>query len=105
MLAGKRLLTSSLAVPLAAVLILLALWAASPPTAQRAIYNSAILAAGATAIALPLGTLLAILIARCDLPGRQLAAAALGLLLLLPLYVQLSGWDAAFGKRDRKSVV
>ena len=62
---------------LAAGLALLALWAASPTAAQRAITNSAILAAGATAIALPLGTILAILIARCDLPGRRLAGLAM----------------------------
>jgi len=60
--------------------------------------NSAILAAGATAIAVPLGTLLALLIARFDLPGRRIAAACLGVLLFLPLYVQLAGWDAALGK-------
>jgi iron(III) transport system permease protein len=57
-----------------------------------------VLAAGATAIALPLGTLLAVLVSRFDLPGRRWFAAALGLLLFLPLYVQLSGWDAALGK-------
>jgi len=60
--------------------------------------NSAILAVGAVAIALPLGTLVAVLIAKFRLPGARIAAAALGLLLFLPLYVQLSGWDAAFGK-------
>src|SRR5687768_7477756 len=60
--------------------------------------NSAILAAGATAIALPLGTLLAVLIVKLALPGRWLAAAAVGLLLFLPIWVQLSGWDAALGK-------
>jgi iron(III) transport system permease protein len=83
---------------LAAAIVLLAVWAVSPTASRQALANSAILAAGATAIALPLGTLLAVLLARFDLPGRRLAAAALGLLLFLPLYVQLSGWDAALGK-------
>jgi iron(III) transport system permease protein len=63
-----------------------------------ALLNSAILAAGSTAIALPLGTLMAILLTRYDLPGRRVALACLGVLLFLPLYVQLSGWDAALGK-------
>src|SRR5438067_7357590 len=63
-----------------------------------ALINSAILAVGAVAIALPLGTLLAVLITRYDLPGRRLAAVSIGMLLFLPLYVQLSGWDAALGK-------
>jgi iron(III) transport system permease protein len=98
-MAGKtRFANRMLVLLLAGCIVLLAVWAASPSPSQRALTNSAILAAGATAIALPLGTLLAVLIARFDLPGRQLAAAALGLLLFLPLYVQLSGWDAAFGK-------
>jgi iron(III) transport system permease protein len=70
----------------------------SPPDSRRAMANSAVLAAGATAIALPLGALLAVLLARFELPGRPIAAVLLGLLLFLPLYVQLSGWDACFGK-------
>src|SRR5688572_17758680 len=60
--------------------------------------NSAMLAAGAVGIALPLGTLLAVLLTRYNLPGRRTAIACLGVLLFLPLYVQLSGWDAALGK-------
>jgi ABC-type Fe3+ transport system permease subunit len=96
--AGKRLTNRSLGVLLAAGLALLALWTTSPAASQRAIANSAILAAGTTAIALPLGTLLAVLIARFDLPGRRFAAACLGLWLFLPLYVQLTGWDAALGR-------
>jgi iron(III) transport system permease protein len=39
-----------------------------------------------------------VLIVKLALPGRRIAAAGLGLLLFLPLWVQLSGWDAAFGK-------
>jgi len=63
-----------------------------------ALLNSAILAAGAVAIALPLGTLLAIVLTKFSFPGRDAAVAFLGVLLFLPLYVQLSAWDAAFGK-------
>src|SRR5687768_14990676 len=69
-----------------------------PPTTKQAVLNSAVLAAGACAIATPLGLLIALLIGRFDLPGRRIAAACLGVLLFLPLYVQLCGWDAAFGK-------
>jgi iron(III) transport system permease protein len=65
---------------------------------MAALINSAILATGSLAIALPLGTLLAVFIARYNVAGRRTAAAALGLLLFLPLYVQLCGWDAALGK-------
>jgi iron(III) transport system permease protein len=60
--------------------------------------NSAILAAGAVTIALPLGTLLAVVLTKFSFPGRRAAIASLGVLLFLPLYIQLSAWDAAFGK-------
>jgi iron(III) transport system permease protein len=66
--------------------------------AAAPLVNSAILAAGAVAIALPLGTLLAIVLTKFSFPGRRIATACLGVLLFLPLYVQLSAWDAAFGK-------
>jgi iron(III) transport system permease protein len=79
-------------------LLLLLAFAATSAATRRTLINSAILAAGATAIALPLGTLLAVLLSRYDLPGRRAAIACLGVLLFLPLYVQLSGWDACLGK-------
>src|SRR5256885_151088 len=60
--------------------------------------NSAILAAGALGIALPVGVTLAVLVTRFDIRGRQLAMVCLGMQLFLPLYVQLSAWDAALGK-------
>ena len=60
--------------------------------------NSALLATGALAIALPCGTILAVLLTRFSIHGRRFAVACLGVLLFLPLYVQLSAWDAAFGK-------
>ncbi|HEX5102461.1 MAG TPA: ABC transporter permease subunit [Pirellulaceae bacterium] len=94
----QRLARTPLATWLAAAVALAAIWAAAPDAARPAMMNSAILAGAATAIALPLGTLLAVLITRFDLPGRRLAAACLGVLLFLPLYVQLAGWDAAVGK-------
>jgi iron(III) transport system permease protein len=98
MLLAKRIVSAPLAVPLAAAIGLLALWSFSPTATQRTLANSALLAAGATAIALPIGTLLAVLIGRFDLPGRRIAAACLGVLLFLPLYVQLCGWDAVAGR-------
>jgi iron(III) transport system permease protein len=65
---------------------------------MQMLLNSAILAGGATAIALPLGTLLAATIGRLRLHGWRAAAVLLGMLLFLPLFVQLAGWDAALGK-------
>jgi len=93
-----RFTARPLPVLLAAAAALAAIWLASPGDTRRALANSLELAAGATLIALPLGTLLAILIARFDLPGRAAAAAGLVVLLFLPLYVHLCGWEAAAGR-------
>ena len=46
---------------------------------------------------LPLAMLPAFLIARSHAWGRTLLLPLLGSLLLMPLYLQLCGWDAAFG--------
>ena len=62
------------------------------------LFNSALLAAGACIVALPLGTLLATLIARTDIAARRQLGVMLGLLLVLPLLTQLAGWDALLGK-------
>jgi len=48
-------------------------------------FNTLKLVAGTLAISLPLGALSGILIARTDLPLRRLAAATIGLLLIVPL--------------------
>ena len=82
----------------AAAVVLAIVIAIAPPGTRRVLANSAILALGSAFIALPIGTLLAVLLTRYDLPLRRAAVAALGLLLFLPLFVQVSGWDAAIGK-------
>src|SRR5437660_987480 len=92
------LLRLPLLVAAIAILVVALIACLSPAEAGRALANSAVLTAGAVAIALPVGTLLAVIIARCDVLGRRPAAASLGVLLFLPLYVQLAGWDAVFGK-------
>lgn len=57
------------------------------------------LVAWTVAWSVPIGTFLAILIARTDLPARRAFIAAWCLLLFLPLYVQASAWDAGFGQQ------
>jgi iron(III) transport system permease protein len=98
MLPGQRLIDKTRLALVAAAIVLAGITLLSPAPTRRVLLNSAWLAGGATAIALPLGTLLAVLLTRFALPGRGAAAACLGLLLFLPLYVQISGWDAAIGK-------
>lgn len=71
----------------------------SPATfPAQVLENTILLATGVVGLALPLGTLLAILLARTDLPGRRAAIGLLLFLLFLPLYVQVAGWESAFGK-------
>lgn len=59
--------------------------------------NTALLVAGTLAICMPLGTAAAVLIARTDVPGRRVAATALGAMLLVPIYLQAAAWQAGFG--------
>jgi iron(III) transport system permease protein len=59
--------------------------------------NTALLAAGASLVALPLGTLVAVAIFKTDIIGRNLAAILLTGMLFVPLYVVTGAWDAGFG--------
>jgi iron(III) transport system permease protein len=56
--------------------------------------NTSLLLLGTLTLALPLGTLLAILFERTDLPGRRLLLAGLVIPLFVPLPILLSGWQA-----------
>ncbi len=67
--------------------------------------NTLWLAAGSCAISLPLGTGLAFLLLRTDVPGRPLALALTGGLLLMPLYLQAAAWDAGWGQLGWYSLV
>ena len=59
--------------------------------------NTLLLTAAACAIAVPLGTLVAFLLARTDLPGRRAGMAVVGVMLFVPLYLQAAAWQAGFG--------
>lgn len=50
-----------------------------------------------TAITIPLGALLSILLCRTDLPGGKIWPFLCAGLLILPTYVLISGWDAVVG--------
>src|SRR5438132_1505599 len=49
------------------------------------------------AISVPVGTALAWLLLRSDLPGRRAALWVMGLMIFVPLYLQASAWQAGFG--------
>lgn len=59
--------------------------------------NTCLLVLGTLLISVPIGTLLAMLLVRTNLPGRRFFAACLGMLLFVPLYLQAAGWLAGFG--------
>lgn len=59
--------------------------------------NTLLLAGSVCAISLPLGTLLAWLLVRTDLPWHRLGLALLGAMLFVPLYLVAAGWQAGFG--------
>jgi iron(III) transport system permease protein len=59
--------------------------------------NTLVLTAGTLALALPLGTLLAVLLVRTDLPLRRCGLLLVSLGLFVPLYVQAGAWMAGFG--------
>lgn len=80
----------------ATALFLLAL-ATADERARSLWFNSLFLGGCVAAIAVPSGTLLALLIGRCELPGRWLAIPLLAFALFLPLYLHAAGWQAGFG--------
>jgi iron(III) transport system permease protein len=59
--------------------------------------NSALLAAGTVAIAVPVGALLGIVMSKVDVPGRRALAWLMAAWLFVPLYVQAAAWLAMLG--------
>lgn len=78
---------------LAAVVLLLA----GSARLHGLLMNTALLAGGTIAIALPLGVMLGVIIAKVDVPGRRSLAWLLAGLLFVPLYVQAAAWNAVLG--------
>jgi len=59
--------------------------------------NTLLLSGATCAISLPVGTVLAWLLLRTDLPVRRIGMMLLGLMLFVPLYLHAAAWQAAFG--------
>jgi iron(III) transport system permease protein len=91
-----RLSKTTLACLALAALAAAILLAADERTRSLAL-NTLKLIGGTLAISLPFGALVGALIARTDLPLRRVAAAAIGLLLIVPLYLQAAAWQSGFG--------
>jgi iron(III) transport system permease protein len=89
----------------ALVIALVAILAFGTGQTSQLLRTTALLVFGTLAIALPIGVLLAVLIVRTDLPGRRFAAIVLGVMLLVPLYLQTGAWQAGFGLQGWFSIV
>jgi iron(III) transport system permease protein len=61
------------------------------------LFNTLQLASAATAIALPLGVLVALLLVKTTLPGRGGMLALWRAMIFVPLFVHVAGWQAGFG--------
>ena len=53
---------------------------------------------GSIAVAVPIGTLLALLLVRTDLPAKKFTTLALTILLMVPLYLQAAAWESGWGR-------
>ncbi len=67
------------------------------PRLRGLLANTALIAGGTMAIALPIGVFLGIVLGKIDLPGRRLIGWTLAALLFVPLYVQAAAWSAVLG--------
>ena len=68
------------------------------------VINSLGLALETVGLSLPVGTAIAWLLLRSDLPGKRAGTSIIVLLLFLPLYLQASAWQAGFGQEGWYSI-
>jgi iron(III) transport system permease protein len=85
------------AVTLLAILLASVFLAAAGDRVRSLLGNTLLLAAAVAAVSVPLAAGLAMAIVKTDLPGRRWAGLALGVPLLVPLYLQAAAWQAGFG--------
>jgi len=67
-------------------------------------YNSVWVGLGVCVRAVPLGSWLALILCRTDLPGRRQAFWLVASLVFLPLYLETAAWEAGFGMLGWHSV-
>ena len=93
MSAGLRKL---LAVAVVSGPLVMLLFAIEDPIARELMANSAVLAAGTLMLSVPVGTALAVVCLRTDVAARGVAIVLLGMLLVVPPYLQASAWLSWF---------
>lgn len=79
------------------LLVAFAAWTMTDARTARLAKNTLWLTAAVVGLSVPLGSLLAFLLARTEVPGRRLATALLVGFVFLPLFVQAGAWQAALG--------
>jgi len=99
---GRPLITSQALTPARLLVGVLALASLVPLWGMEdrtwTLMRNTLLLAGATcAISVPLGSVLAWLLVRTDLPGRRAGWVLLVVMLFVPLYLQAAAWQAGFG--------
>jgi iron(III) transport system permease protein len=72
-------------------------WAVSDARSRGLVVNTLWLVAATLAISIPIGTALAVALTRTDAWLRRTVAVALGIMLVVPLYLHAAGWEAGFG--------
>jgi iron(III) transport system permease protein len=78
---------------------LAAAWLVGDHIERGLLLNTARLVCGVELLTLPAAAVLAFLLARTNMAGRSLALMLCSALLFIPLYLQLCGWEAAFGRQ------
>jgi iron(III) transport system permease protein len=83
--------------PILLVGVAAAVWSQIDQRVGRLLLNTAWLVAGVEFLALPLGVLLAVALAKTDVLGRRPAEILSIAMLFVPLYMWAGAWDAGFG--------
>lgn len=82
-----------------ALCCLAAAWLLADHIERGLLLNTIRLVVAVEWLTLPIAAALAFLLARTNMAGRWLALLLCSSLLFIPLYVQLCGWEAAFGRQ------
>ena len=82
---------------IAAMLMLAWAWGVSEPRSRGLVENTLWLVGATLLASIPIGTALAVALARTDAWLRRSVAVAIGIMLVVPLYLDAAAWDAGFG--------
>jgi iron(III) transport system permease protein len=93
-----RWLCNRIALP-TALLCLIAAWWLADSIERDLLANTAWLVLSVGALALPLSTVLAFVLVRTNMAAKRLGLVLVSSVLFIPLYLQLCGWEAAFGRQ------